>query len=563
VGFPGAVEPFTLFLVLKAFARGSAAVTGIEAISNGVPSFREPASKNASVTLISMASILAFLFLGISILSRIYHVFEPTKTRTLVGLIAQGVYGGGPLFVLTLGATALILFLAANTSYAGFPGLAAVLARDRFMPRQFMNRGDRLAYSNGIIGVAVLASILVVIFDAEVSRLINLYVIGVFTGLTLSQTGMVRHWRTGRDREPKWRRYAVMNGIGAAATFLVLVIVLLTRFTHGGYMVVTAIPLFVFTMNRIRGHYDSVGRALRDPTRRPPEARENHVVLLVGTPSREERRAFTYAQRIQTDDFRCIHFPERDDPKGLEARWVRELGLLPTSPALEIARSEGAILPQKLRHYIEDFRRRIPDDDFVTVIISERVKPGVLFTLGTRKALVLKTTLMFTPGVVTTDVPYIENASQTGLDPYRPMRHVVVVAVPAAHNATLHALQYARTLSADEIRTVHVELDPEATEKHVRDWEAVVPGHPLEIIPSPYRRLAGPMRDYVRSITRDGNSIVTVVLAEFVVAKWWQSILHNGNGNDLKFALLPEPDVVVTLVPYRLNEDQPSTVAGR
>jgi hypothetical protein len=325
-------------------------------------------------------------------------------------------------------------------------------------------------------------------------------------------------------------------------------------------MVVLATPIFVFIMNRIHAHYEQVGRALRDPARRPPAGRENHVVLLVGTPSHEERRAFAYAQRIRTEDFRCVHFAERDDPKGLEARWVRELGLLPTSPALELVQSDGALLPQKLRHYIENFRRRLPEDDFVTVIISERVKQGVLLTLGTRKALVLKTTLMFTPGVVTTDVPYIENAEQTGLDPYRPVRHVVVVAVPAAHNATLHALQYARTLSADEIRTVHVELDPEATEKHVREWESIDPGHPLEIIPSPFRRLAAPMREYIRGIVQEGDTVVTVVLAEFIVAKWWQAILHNGNGNDLKYALLPEPDVVVTLVPYRLQATQPSTV---
>ena len=558
-GYPAPVKSVGIFLLLTAFARGSAAVTGIEAISNGIPAFKEPAAKNASHTLVAMASILAFLFLGITVLSHLFHVFAPTPTRTVVGLIALQVYGKTPMFYAVLGATALILFLAANTSYADFPRLSAVLARDRFMPRQFMNRGDRLAFSNGILGVAVFASLLIFVFQAEVSRLINLYVMGVFTALTLSQSGMVRHWFRGRSTEPKWRRFAVMNGIGAVATFIVLVIVLMTRFTHGGWMVVLATPIFVYVMNRVHGHYENVGRALRDPSRRPPPARENHVVLLVGRPSREERRAFAYAQRIQTDDFRCVHFAERTDPKGLEAQWVRELGLLPTSPALEIVRNDG-ILPQKLRHYIEGFRKRIPPEDFVTVIVSERVKHGPFFTLGTRTALLLKTTLMFTPGTVTTDVPYIEGVEQTALDPYRPVRHVVVVAVPAAHNATLHALQYAKTLDADEIRCVHVELDPEATEKHCREWESIDPGHPLEIIPSPFRRLAGPMRDYVRNITRDGNTIVTVVLAEFIVARWWQSILHNGNGNDLKFALLPEPDVVVTLVPYRLNADQPSTV---
>jgi amino acid transporter len=550
--FPHAAQPVTLFLLLNAFARGSSAVTGIEAISNGVPSFREPAAKNASITLLFMASLLAFLFLGISVLSSILHVFERTETRTVIGVIAQEVWGNGPMLVAVLGATALILFLAANTSYAGFPGLAAVLARDRFLPRQFMNRGDRLAYSNGIVGVAVMAVIMILIFDAEVSRLINLYVIGVFTGLTLSQAGMVRHWRRHRDREPKWRRYTLMNGTGALATLSVLLIVLITRFTHGGYMVVLAIPVFVFVMNRINSHYTDVQRQLRDVNRRPPAARDNHVMLLVGSPSREERRAFAYAQRIQTHDFRCVHFAERGDPKNLESQWVRELGLMPTSPALEIVRSDG-LLPVSLRHYIENFRRHVPDEDFVTVIVSERVKQGLFLTLGTRTALLLKTTLMYTPGVVTTDVPYLEDVPQAALDPTRLVRHVVVVTVPAAHNASLHALQYARTLSADEIRAAHVELDPEMTERHIREWEEMGAGHPLDVIPSPYRRLGGPLRDYVRSLTADGETLVTVVLAEFIVERWYHHLLHNGNGYDIKWTLLAEPNVVVTLVPYRLG----------
>jgi amino acid transporter len=312
--YPSEMKPVTIFLLLTAFARGSAAVTGIEAISNGIPAFKEPASTNAAKTLIAMASLLAFLFLGITVLSHLFHVFAPTPTRTVVGLIALQVYGKSPMFYAVLAATALILFLAANTSYADFPRLSAVLARDRFMPRQLMNRGDRLAFSNGILGVAVLASVLTFVFHAEVSRLINLYVMGVFTALTLSQSGMVRHWFREQRSEPKWRRFAVMNGIGAIATFVVLVIVLMTRFTHGGWMVVLATPIFVYVMNRVHGHYTSVGRALRDPSRRPPAARENHVMLLVGQPSQEERRAFTYAQRIQTEDFRCVHFAERNDP---------------------------------------------------------------------------------------------------------------------------------------------------------------------------------------------------------------------------------------------------------
>jgi len=549
---PAAAKPLTALLVLTAFARGSAAVTGIEAISNGIPAFKEPAERNASVTLLWMASILGFLFLGISVLSHMFHVWAPTKTQTVVALIAQHVFGKGPMYVAVLGATALILFLAANTSYADFPRLSSVLARDRYAPRQFMNRGDRLAFSNGILGLAVLASVLIVVFGADVSRLINLYVIGVFTALTLSQTGMIRHWRQERGTEPRWRRYIVMNAIGATATFVVLVIVLRTRFLLGGWMVVCAIPVFVYGMNKINSHYLEVGRQLRDPSRKPRPPEDNHVVLLVGSPSSEERRAFAYAQLIHTEDFRCVHFAERGDPKGLEARWVRELGLLPTAPALEILPGDGG-LTKSVRGYVDKLRSRSSPDDFVTVIVSERVKQGRFVTVGTRAGFLLKTSLLFTPGVVVTDVPQLVSASGAAIDPLRATRHVVVVTVPASHNAALHALQYAQTLAADEIRTVHVELDPEATQRHIREWESLDPGHPLEVITSDFRRLAAPLRDYVHAITADGTTIVTIVLPEFVVKKWWHHLVHNQNALDIKLAMLLEPNVVVTAVPYRLT----------
>ncbi len=551
IELPATPSDLTFLLVLTAFARGSAAVTGIEAISNGIPAFREPASRNASITLGVMAGLLAFLFAGISFLSRAFHIYEPTETRTLVGRVVEAVWGEGPIFIVALGATALILFLAANTSYADFPRLSAVLARDRFWPRQFMNRGDRLAFSNGIIWLAVFASILIVIFDAEVSRLINLYVIGVFTALTLSQSGMIRHWRREKASEPRWRRYIAANAIGAFATLIVLVIVLLTRFTHGGWMVVCAVPVLVATMNRINKHYAEVGRQLRLPERRPQAARSNHVVLLVGRPSKEEARAFWYAERIRTDDFHAGHFQERDDPKGLEAQWARELGLLATAPMLELQASDG-LLPRTVRNYVERMRSRIPPDDFVTVIVSERIKQGALLTLGTRTGLLLKTALLLTPGVVVTNVPFIEGEPRQSTLTHAPKRHVVVVLAPAAHNATLHALEYAKTLSADEVRAVHIVLDPDVTDQHLQDWEALETGLTLELVEAPIRRLGTTARDYVRRVCEQ-DTIVTVILAEFVVPKWWQRLLHNQNALDLKRVFLTEPDVIVTSVPYHLE----------
>jgi amino acid transporter len=553
-GPPMATQSVTILLLLTAFARGSSAVTGIEAITNGVPVFREPAARNAGITLLVMASILAYLFLGISILARLFHVWKGTETKTVIALLAERVFQGrGLMYVLVLGVTAIILFLAANTSYAGFPALAAVLARDRYVPRQLMNRGDRLAYSNGILGLAFFAMFLVWIFDAEVTRLINLYVMGVFTALTLSQFGMVRYWRRNRSREPHWRRQATMNVIGGSVTTLVLVIVLLTRFTHGGYIVVAAVPVLVFTMKKIHNHYEEVGRQLRMPERRPVGTSENHVILLVGKPSAEEVRAFFYAERIRTDDFHMLHFRERGDPPGIEAQWARSIGLLPTVPALEIFPKDES-LARSVRHYVERMRSRIPAEDFVTVIISERIGTGALPRLGTRAGFLLKTSLLFTPGVVVTNVPYLEGSSQTAVEHGTTTRHVVLLLVSAAHNATLHALQYAKTLSADEVHAIHVALDPEASERHIREWHELDPGHPLELIDSPHRWLGRPLRDYVRSYTADERTIVTLLLPEFVVKKWWQHLLHNQNALfDIKLGFLTEPNVIVTSVPYRLE----------
>jgi hypothetical protein len=276
------------------------------------------------------------------------------------------------------------------------------------------------------------------------------------------------------------------------------------------------------------------------------------VILLVGRPSKEEARAFWYAERIRTDDFHAVHFSERGDPKGLEAQWAREIGLLPTAPTLEILSSNGS-LPRSVRGYVERIRSRVPAEDFVTVIVSERIKQGALLRMGTRTGLLLKTALLLTPDVVVTNVPFIEgDPGQSTLEQPR-IRHVVIVLVPAAHNAALHALEYAKTLSADEVRAVHVVLDPEMSDQHVRQWEALGTGTPLELVESPFRRLGAASRDYVRTIASQQDTIVTVILPEFVVSRWWHRFLHNQNAFDLKWVFLPEPDVIVTSVPYHLD----------
>jgi amino acid transporter len=542
----------TIFLILRAFSHGCTALTGVEAVSDGVQAFKKPEARNAGTTLVVMGLLLAFLFIGITVLADVYDIHGPSEEphRTVVALIALAVFGNGPLFAAVQIATFLILFLAANTSYADFPRLANFLARDRYAPRQFMNRGDRLAFSNGIVVLGALAAILLAIYQAELTRIINLYVVGVFTSFTLSQLGMVQHWRRNRATEPRWRRNAAINGIGSGTTFFVLCIVLATKFLQGAYIVVVFIPFLVWLLTRINKHYLEVGRQLRDPSRRPEPAQTNHVVLLVGKPSREERRAFWYAERVRTDDFHAVHFTEKDDPRGLEAQWAREIGLLPTSPLLEIVPGAGS-LASSTRAYIERMRKRIPIEDFGTVIVSERVGRGIL-NLGSPTGLLLKLSLLFTRDVVVTNVPYVEGTTSP-LDSGAPMRHVVVITVPAAHNATLRALEYAKTLDADEVRAVHVVLDPQKTEVHLSEWHDLGTGQPLECLDSPYRDLSRSLVEYVRPMTADGRTLVTLLLPEFVVRKWWHHVLHNQNAFEIKLAFLPEPNVIVTSVPYHLD----------
>jgi hypothetical protein len=386
-----------------------------------------------------------------------------------------------------------------------------------------------------------------------VTRLINLYVMGVFTALTLSQFGMVKHWRREHENEPRWKTYLVANAVGGITTFIVLCIVVPSRFMGGGYIVMIAVPILVAAMNRIHRHYNEVGVQLRAPERRPTGHAHNHVVLLVGTPSQEEERAFWYGDCIKTDDFRMVHVSQPDDPKNIEAVWSRQLGLLPTTPSLQIVTGDGS-LTSSVRGYIDRMRSRLPAEDFITVIVAERVRQHGVFNFGTTTGLRLKIALLLTPGVVVTNVPFISGGAQSNLGAVGSMRHVALVMVPAAHNASLHAIEYAKTLSVDEIHALHVALDPEKSEEHVVAWNELGTGFPLELVESPHRRLAAPVREYIRALRQQQPTLVTVLIPEFVVPKWWQRFLHNQNAFDLKWSLIPEPDVVVTSVPYHLED---------
>lgn len=314
-----------LFVVLRAFASGGAAVTGVEAISNGVPAFHEPAAKNASTTLVWMGSLLGIMFIGLSVLAASTHVapFE-RGTPTVISQVGRTVYGhsgaGHLLFYLLQAGTTLILVLAANTSFADFPRLASFAAVDGFMPRQLTKRGQRLVFSNGIIFLSVAAGVLVIATQAKVSRLIPLYAIGVFTSFTLSQSGMAKHHVT--NREPGWRLGLLINASGAAISLVVDVIIAVTKFTQGGWLIIVAVPLLVVLLLRLNKQYTEEHRELQEDAPRAVEAQimDRHVVLVfIDQIDLAAARAIQYARSLTPDELRAVHFAL--DP--MRARQIR------------------------------------------------------------------------------------------------------------------------------------------------------------------------------------------------------------------------------------------------
>ena len=452
------LQPLTLFLLLGAFSNGCAALTGIEAISNGVPAFKKPEAKNAATTLVWMALLLTVMFLGTSVLAYLYGV-HPHASETVISQFARIMFTG-PMawfyYVVQI-TTALILVLAANTSFADFPRLGSLLARDRFLPRQFATRGDKLVFSNGIVMLAIFSSILVIAFRGDTSRLIPLYAVGVFLSFTLSQSGMVRHWLRVRAQSPKkkakerkrneedihytqstidretipdaeleasdqrgstfvndevtdsshWKKSIVVNAVGAVATFIVLCVFIATKFIHGAWIVVVVIPLLVFMFRAIHTHYVGVAKEL----------------------------------------------------------------------------------------------------------------------------------------------------STEGLSELRPIKHTVIVPISGIHRGVVGALQYAKSIAPEHVQAVYVDFDEEATVKLREKWERWGAGVALVVLPSPYRELTRPLLRYIARLERKGeNDIVTVVLPEFVPAKWWQHLLHNQSSLMLKGALLFKKGVIVTSVPYHLEK---------
>ncbi len=399
---PVALEALTWFLVLRAFSSGCTAMTGTEAISNGIPAFRAPESRNAAITLAWMAGILATLFVGLTVLASALHVL-PSDTETVVSQIARRVFGSGLLYYLIQAATALILVLAANTSFADFPRLSSLLARDRFVPRQFATLGERLVFSNGILVLAGFAALLLVIFRGETHALIPLYAVGVFISFTLSQSGMVRYW--WRRRGPGWRHRLAINGTGALATGIVTLVIAATKFTHGAWIVVVVIPMLVVTFLAMHRHYEEVAEALTlEGLEGPPEF-QHTVLVLVGDVHRGVVRAVQYARTLAPNATVRAVYVETDP--GRTAKLEEKWGAWGLGVPLVVLTSPYRSLLRPLLDYIDHIQAR-GDDQMVTIVVPEFLpRRWWQHVLHNQTALLVKGALLFRKNTVVADVPYL------------------------------------------------------------------------------------------------------------------------------------------------------------
>jgi amino acid transporter len=398
-----------LFLILRGFSSGAVALTGIEAISDGVPAFRKPESKNAAITMTIMATILGTLFVAVSVLASRLQPY-PSTEETVISQMGRAVFGHGPIYVILQFATAGILILAANTAYADFPRLSSIISRDGFLPRQFATRGDRLVFSNGILFLSAAAACLIIAFGGITNALIPLYAVGVFTSFTLSQTGMVRHHQ--RERGEGWRQKAIINGVGACATFLVLMIVAVTKFAVGAWLPIVVIPVIITFFKFVKRHYSRVGAALAAPKDLRPQRMNHTVVVLVGNVNRGVLQALAYAKSLVPNRLFAVSVvSEEEEQTALERQW-HEYGI---DVPLEFVYSPYRELTKPVLQFLDDIEDRW-DNDIITVVIPEFVVTRWWEQLfHNQSALLLKGRLLFRPGTVVTSVPY--HLSRSGRTP--------------------------------------------------------------------------------------------------------------------------------------------------
>ena len=409
----------TPFLILHAFSSGTTALTGVEAISNGIPAFKEPRSRNAAITLIWMSVILGTLFLGITFLAGEIHAL-PSEGETVISQLARTVFDSrGSLYLMLIAATTIILIMAANTSFADFPRLSALVAGDGFLPRQFTYRGSRLVFSRGIVALALLASLLIIIFQARVTALIPLYAIGVFLSFTLSQAGMARRWwkighlDTGQVVQergstlrytPSWQFKMLINGFGAVCTAVVTLVFTFTKFREGAWVVIISAPVLVLIFSAIHHHYRDLAKGLSVDDYGPaPQIRRHRVILPISGVHRGTLDALRYATSL-SDDVTAVHVSiDPDEAERVRLKWETWGG----GVRLVILDSPYRLFVEPLISYIEEVMAQRQKHDTVTIVVPQFVSRRWWHNLlHTQTALFLRLALMFRPGIVITDVPY-------------------------------------------------------------------------------------------------------------------------------------------------------------
>jgi amino acid transporter len=564
--FAKTAEPLSIFLILKSFAAGCSALTGTEAISNGIPAFKKPEARNAATTLTWMVVILGTLFIGTTVLAMSYHIeaVVPSGNPTVIGQIALKVFTGPlyfmfPVFQL---ATLFILTLAANTSYADFPRLSSLLARDHFLPHQFAFRGDRLAFSIGIVFLAIMASLLLVVFKGDTTSLINLYAVGVFMSFTLSQSGMVRHWWRLRREKKGWQRSLAINGLGALTTLVVAVVISATKFLSGAWIVVIIIPLLVLMFLGIHKHYMHVERERTTEIPIRPKDIHHRFIVPVARLNPATKRSLVYARSI-TQEVTAVHVG-RDQRKteSLRAAWEEWQNTLPGHERthLDIVEPGKRSLVRCLLDIIDATQQQYADETLTVMLpeITEISPPGRL--LHNPVILQLKARLFFRPAIVVTNLTHTASEQPLALRP-KEIRHRFIVPIAELDRPSLQSLAYARSISS-YVTAAHVAMDEQEVEAVQEKWERlqkhIAPEEEtsLVVIESPYRSLLRPLLAYIDTVHKIyPEDTLTVILPEFVVAHWWEIPLHNQTAFQLKTALLSRSGIVVTDIPQHLPKE--------
>jgi amino acid transporter len=528
-----ATESLSLFLILRAFAGGCTALTGVEAISDGVPAFQPPEWRNARTTLTTLGVLSISMFAGITLLVHAYGLVPNPgdSVPTLISQLNSTILGNGIGFYYGQIVTALILLLAANTAFSDFPRLAFFMARDSFLPHQFKHRGDRLSYSNGILILTLLATLLIVRYWSDTSQLFNLYVIGVFASFTLSQAGMVRRWWLGHEEGR--RKGIFINGLGAAVTAVVLCITAVTKFTSGAWLVVLLVPLMVTVFYRIRAHYRDSARSLIPRAVTSPDALR-HILVVSAFGDEEERRAVLAYLKVLHPDRVVIVEPARSitDTDLLDRRdeetgaWVR------VSAASAFTGMQAATARE----------RSAAPDSYLTVLTARN--PGRL--IHDTRCRRLRRVLLRRHGAVVIEVTRGAHTRPAGKG------HTTLVSVAALNQSSLEALAYSRSLFLGRVLAVHVAAEDDR-ERVRREWDAWGNHLPLVNIDSPFRAIVAPLCAYIDAVAEhDDEETIAMVLPLVLARGLLGRVLHNHTANRLRRLLLGRANTVVVSVPHRL-----------